>query len=237
MTFASDLMGTVGGVLPENAPCTFIARVRPTKGGRASIAIAPENELGLPLTIDGQETFRLIATYACSASPTSEFLTVTNSTFKVNVDGSNMPLFTLDYHRDSSASVPSAHYNLHAKREDMVRALARAGNQGRGKIRRRDLRSGKYARFGDVHFPVGGDRFRPCLEDVLEMMLQEFGIDRSPGAHEALVAGRRSWRKMQLAAAVSDDPATAADELRRLGYAIGPNPVGMSERLDRTGTL
>jgi hypothetical protein len=39
----------------------------------------------------------------------------------------------------------------------------------------------------ELHFPVGGPRFRPCLEDVLEMLVVELGVDCSADAREALV--------------------------------------------------
>ena len=28
-----------------------------------------------------------------------------------------------------------------------------------------------------LHFPLGGSRFRPCLEDLLEMLVSELGVD------------------------------------------------------------
>jgi hypothetical protein len=97
---------------------------------------------------------------------------------------------------------------------------------------------GDVPRFGDVHFPVGGHRFRPCLEDVLEMMMIEFGIDTLHGAGNALHAGRGRWRVRQLAAAVSDDPLTAAAELERLGFEVIPREgTEVSARLDRLTAL
>jgi hypothetical protein len=38
----------------------------------------------------------------------------------------------------------------------------------------------------DLHFPVGGSRFRPSLEDVLDMLVRELGVDHEPGWRDAL---------------------------------------------------
>ena len=32
--------------------------------------------------------------------------------------------------------------------------------------------------FSDLHIPLGGPRYRPCLEDLLEFLIVEFGLDK-----------------------------------------------------------
>lgn len=231
------MMATLDSALPEGTPTAFRTILKPPQGGVVRIGVSPVEELGIPILVDGQEVFRLIATYECMASEISAFLSVTNSTFKVNVKGSNIPLFTLDYLRDSGSDVPSAHYNLHGEREDMTAALSSAGSKKRGKMKQKMISKGKVPRMGQLHFPVGGDRFRPCLEDILEMLIIEFGVDIRPDALQHLATGRQGWRRMQLRAAVSDDPRSAAAELRRLGYRFLLVPKKLSERTDRTRAL
>lgn len=68
-----------------------------------------------------------------------------------------------------------------------------------------------------LNFPLGGARFRPCLEDLLEFVIREFGIDTVPGWEDVISVGRISWRHIQLAAAVRDDPDTARIALSELG--------------------
>ena len=87
----------------------------------------------------------------------------------------------------------------------------------------------------DLHFPVGGHRFRPALEDVLEMLIDEFGVDKSGDTLERLQAARVRWRRTQTRAAARDAPGAAAESLRAMGYVVEP-PSGSSdhpERLDR----
>jgi hypothetical protein len=72
----------------------------------------------------------------------------------------------------------------------------------------------------DLHFPVGGSRFRPSLEDVLDMLVRELGVDHEPGWRDALATGRERWRRMQIRAVVRDAPGEAIAVLEKLGYEI-----------------
>ena len=83
-----------------------------------------------------------------------------------------------------------------------------------------------YPALSRFHFPTGGHRFRPCLEDVLEALRQEFKLKVSDKEEwEARLAeARLKWRKIQTAAAVRDCPEAA---LRVLVDELGmPSPVG-----------
>ncbi len=77
-----------------------------------------------------------------------------------------------------------------------------------------------------MHIPVGGTRYRPCLEDFLEMLLREFNFDACPGWEAAVRSGRRRWRLLQTRAVVRDSPDTAAAVLGSLGYTVVPPPEG-----------
>ena len=61
---------------------------------------------------------------------------------------------------------------------------------------------------------------RPCLEDVLQMLHEEFGIDVEPGFQNVLDTGRARWRRRQLGAAVRDAPAEAARVLSEMGFTV-----------------
>ena len=43
-----------------------------------------------------------------------------------------------------------------------------------------------------LHFLVGGDRFRTALEVVLEMLIREFGVDHEPDWQAQLGPGEQS---------------------------------------------
>ncbi|WP_454050332.1 hypothetical protein [Cellulomonas sp. Marseille-Q8402] len=89
-----------------------------------------------------------------------------------------------------------------------------------------------------LHFPLGGHRFRPAFEDVLEMLVREFGLDTRDGWEDAVRTGRERWRGTQLRAAVRDDPASAAAALGDLGYAVtAPAAAPPGDQRDRLVAL
>lgn len=71
-----------------------------------------------------------------------------------------------------------------------------------------------------LHFPLGGARFRPAIEDVLQMVIEEFGVDHAAGWRGVLERAREDWRVLQLKSAVRDDLESAAEVLRDHGYSV-----------------
>lgn len=228
--FAGRIQDRLTSILPQASNPQLLVRVAPKSNGDARVVVSAADALGIPLHADGAVILRLVLKYECMTSSTSRFLAVESSSFRVNLEGARMPLFTVDYLNNPGSRIPGAHINVHANRKDMTRALDLAGHRFR-----RKRKSTRPLTLGMLHFPTGGHRFRLCLEDVLEMLILEFALDtKDERWREHIAAGRREWRHVQLAAAVSDDPETAAAELRRLNYTVSPTPDGLRERLDRT---
>lgn len=233
--FALEVMETLARVLPSgNLGFTSVAR---TVGSEAYVSISQAEDLGLELTVHGRPLARLVVEYRCRLSEVRKMLMTMTSSYKLFVGESNFPVFAFDYVKDARANTPAAHWNVYANRQDVSESLRRAGAQRRGSTNRRAARDGRTGIVGEMHFPVGGHRFRPCLEDVLDMVWSEYGIDTRPTARAAIDEGRRRWRQIQLKAAVSDDPSTAAEELRRLGISVPDLSASLSERLDRTTAI
>lgn len=159
----------------------------------------------------------------------------TSSWFKVLAisKGDREPIVRFDFERNPR-NVPSAQIHVHGHRDTVSHLLAKTGmSTRRGKNR---AQSDSIPKMQDLYLPVGGHRFRPCLEDVLEMLIDEFGVDHQPSALEALRVGRMSWRTKQLNAAVSDNPGEAAKALRGCGYEVvwphsEPEPTVNIDRL------
>lgn len=230
--FAIQLMLRLSEILPTGH-LGFTADASPAPDGSARIAIASVFAGGIPLTIDERPALQLEVDYKLMMSPTSMRATVVGSTFLVRPFDVGRPLFTVDYVRDARSNTPAAHYNLHFEHGPIEAELLQTGATRRGKIHQKGVRSGKAPRLADLHFPTGGHRFRLCLEDVIEMLWMEFGIDVKSTAKKAICEGRVSWRAMQVRAAVSDDPQSAAEELRTLGYVVVEPPSPGRRRLDR----
>ncbi|WNI19239.1 hypothetical protein [Actinacidiphila sp. ITFR-21] len=117
-----------------------------------------------------------------------QYLTVRSSFFGVfpTEDGKDA-LFHYDYERDKRDNYPDAHLQV-AGQDTAMQALL----PGKPAIK--------------LHFPVGGKRFRPCLEDVIEFLIREGLAEGKPGHEAVLEAGREGFRIKQLRAAMRRSP-------------------------------
>jgi hypothetical protein len=94
------------------------------------------------------------------------------------------------------------------------------------------------AELKNLHFVVGGPRFRPCLEDILEMLALEFDVHGAPGWREVLAQGRAKWRCIQSRAVARDCPSAAVAALTDLGYTVTlPDTGAVPDRFDRMTAL
>jgi hypothetical protein len=119
-------------------------------------------------------------------------------------------IFHYDFNREPDNDYPEAHLQVSGSsdslnelcdRHDLERSLER------------------------FHFPVGGKRYRPIVEDLVEFVIAERVAQPHEG-WEAIVRGHRNdWERVQLKSVVRRDPDTAAEELRRQGYEVKP-PAG-----------
>jgi len=103
-------------------------------------------------------------------------------------------LFHYDYERDKADGYPDAHLQVDAT-SDLFGTL-------------NDPKCDVGRSLAQLHFPVGGKRFRPCLEDVIEFLAVERIAEARDGYEKLLEAGRERFRKNQLMAAMRRDPAT-----------------------------
>lgn len=118
------------------------------------------------------------------------------------------PLIRIEYDRyPRTADRPAAHVHLHANSPEMAWVY---GSSGRAAP---DLHA--------LHFPVGGPRFRPTLEDFLLFLNREkLYTDFKPGWKREVLESLRQWERIQAAATATRYPGTAARALKKLGYAV-----------------
>lgn len=75
------------------------------------------------------------------------------------------------------------------------------------------------------HFPTGGSRFRPSIEDVLEVTRVEFDLEVDNNIWKPrLKEAREKWRRIQTASVVRDCPDEALRVL--IDDFNMPMPVG-----------
>ena len=110
-------------------------------------------------------------------------------------------VFHYDYTRYPGNPYPAAHVQVDATSTAFDELCSRLNRD---------------AELARLHFPVGGRRFRPCLEDVVEMLIVE-GLAVGRDGWEQAIEEHRTWfRRIQLKAAVRDDPEAVREELERL---------------------
>ncbi len=175
----------------------------------------------VPLTVAGENLARLKIDVWCCLDSYQQFLAVEESTYQLIAQVDRAPIMRFEYERGAT-SKPRAHVQVHAHRGALSHLLSQARHPTPHSME-------------SLHLPVGGDRFRPCLEDVIEFLVVECRFDYREGWRAASEAGRERWRRMQTRTAVRDSPSEAAAALRALGYTVAApeTPNGAQDNLTR----
>lgn len=171
--------------------------------------IGKNNPLGeaIPFTTSGsQAPIHLDFLHTLDLDHSGKFLATSRSTYTLRAADGETPIITYDFVREPPNPYPEAHIHLHGRSSALERMLDSCGLAGR--------------KPADLHIPVGGRRFRPCLEDIIEFCILEVLVDPRDGWREALERGRRDYHEQQLRAAVRRFPAQAAEVLTSEGWQL-----------------
>jgi hypothetical protein len=117
-------------------------------------------------------------------------------------DPAGRVLLHYDYERDKD-DYPEAHLQVCATSPAWEEAIGRYGRRGRPLER--------------LHLPVGGRRFRPILEDLIEFLATEKLAELRSGWRTWVKRGRDDFAERQLRAAVRRNPDVAISILREEG--------------------
>lgn len=160
-------------------------------------------EAAMPVCIAGEPRIYLDATYRLVVDDEGEFLMVLSSYIGLFLDADmTQELCHFDYERDKRDGYPEAHMQMCATSEAWSRLLSHTTTSG-------DKPRGVDA----LHFPVGGRRFRPTLEDILEFLIVERLAEPRRGWEQVLNESRDAFRDKQLRAAIRRKPELARQEL------------------------
>ncbi|WP_200170843.1 hypothetical protein [Tomitella cavernea] len=196
------------------------------EGGDACV-VRQEPRDGVILQINGAPAFRLEVEFTCVLDGHADYLAVQKSSIKVFVaPAGKQPLFRYEYERTVRSAIAGAHIQFHGQHPELESAMQNTGSSTTRSRRRADGK--KPMELSALHFPVGGPRFRPCLEDVMEMLIDEFGVQpvgSISAARATLASGRETWRRKQVATVVRDAPDVAVQALKKLGFHVEP-PAG-----------
>lgn len=116
------------------------------------------------------------------------YLAVDNSSVGLALASEREPLVRFEYERE----IRAAHTHVHAESAALAHYLTL-----------KDPKT-KLPKVQVMHLPVGGERFRPCLEDIIEFAVDELGVVAVDEWRAVVESGREQWRWFQLASVVRD---------------------------------
>lgn len=221
----------------SDAVSAFIGDTVPFKAtSSGSRFVVSDDTDGIVIPVGEVGTLALEVNYRCELDGAGRYLKVLSS--KVAVYAGSRPrgdpLFRYEYVYDQGEGLPAGHLHVHAHRDQFTRVMTLAGVSGAARRQAAPDAELEAARMSRIHFPTGGHRFRPTLEDVLQMIEEEFGAKPGPTWPQVLRANRVQWRRQQTGAAVRDCPSEAVRVLEELGYGVRPPAEGPApDRDDR----
>jgi hypothetical protein len=202
-----------------------------TNGIRLSAFIAPHLRAGTVLVGNGVGRQRITpisialtlgtrpphawldAAYTLQLDEEGVHLTVSRSRFGLYLDDDmTRVLAHWDYEREPVNDYPAAHVQVAGESEHFNELCNLARERLGLDCPSRSL--------GEFHFPVGGRRYRPTIEDVIEFLIVERLVEWHPGWRESIDERRRDWEVRQLRAAVRRNPDVAIEELGVDGHLI-----------------
>lgn len=162
----------------------------------------------------------LAANYKLCVDSYSTHIAVEHSSFVLKAKLDRSPIIRWDYDRKPN-NKPRSHVQITSHRGALSHILSRLDHKTPHSIE-------------SLHIPMGGERFRPCLEDVIEFLIRDCGFQGGADWKQTIRDGRARWRRIQTRAVVRDSPECAVTELESLGYQVIPPPEGhRDERTDR----
>lgn len=215
--FAAQTTTTIRIMCPEAPDYVAEAAIRKSVW---KAKIATPGDKPVDLTVDGKRLLRLKVFYECTASSRHSFMLVEKSAFILLPAQGSEPLVRLEYLRHPHSDVPCCHLHVHAHRDDWTFAMTRDGvGSNRREVARR-ASAERAPQLSDIHFPAGGPRLRPALEDFLTMLIHDLGVDHDEDALEVFARQRAAWRTDQVRAMTASLPEAAAEVLCDAGYTV-----------------
>lgn len=217
--FAKQLNALLSQVIITDAKYELIA-LRDTRKGRPRRALKlirskGSREEGIPLIRSCDDRANPVlfihSRFTVELDREDTFLQVSTSTIGLWIDPTKgrknpRPLIRVEYDREKEM-YPSSHVHLHSHSSELGWIYGSSGQ--------------RLPLLQDIHFPAGGGRFRPTLEDFLLFLDQEkIFTDWKEGYIDVLQESRSKWEQIQARATTRRYPQEAAEVLERLGYRV-----------------
>ena len=197
---------TLSAVIAQHGANTAV----PVGFGLTKRNLKPRN---IPLTLGSRPSHaELLVAYVLELDPEGEYLSVAKSQVALYLAEAHLKpqmLVHWDYERHPAHDYPAAHVQVNGDAPHFQRMCELARTRLQKDCPDRALR--------DLHFPVGGRRYRPSLEDVIEFLIVENLVDARDGWRDVILSHREVWEERQLRAAVRRFPDAAIEQLRADG--------------------
>ena len=209
--FANDIQNLLNRTITTGIPITPVLYPGGLEGwvGYNISKLAPKATVPLPITINQADPkCFLVILHRLELDPEKAHIATVSSRVELHLtDDLQNPIVRYDYNREpifarNGLPYPAAHVHVHGA-ESPVNQLADAMGVAR--------------RLSGFHWPTGGRRFRPTLEDLVEFMIIEELANHHDGWQDAVEEHRQRWFDLQLGAAVRRNPQVAQQALAELG--------------------
>ena len=216
-TFATLLNNIVDCAV--DAAAGFVTEISP-RGGQAQIEFVGKDRGRLPdgaliRSCDSRDRPALFlrAKYTVEMDPDGSYLRVVSSSLGLWVDvteGQRPPRPVVRVEFDRRRLQPgraAAHVHLHANSPELAWIYGSSSQPA--------------PHLHSLHFPAGGRRFRPTLEEFL-LFLDREGLfnDWKEGWKPKLIQSLEAWERMQARATARQFPEEAVGALEALGYGV-----------------
>lgn len=211
LSFAQDcthlLNGTVCNGIRLNV--VFIPNIPRAYIGFGITKTAPVNRTAVPLSIDAKAPdFYLGFSMQLGVDSHGQFPMVFQSVMTLATSPDSEPIVHFDYERGKKDGYHEAHMQIDAECERWE------------DVRRR---RGVTRPLAKLHFPAGGRRYRPTLEDFVRFLICEGMATPRPGWEALVESGQTEFDRKQLKAAVRNDPDAAIEALKKMKLWPGPD--------------
>lgn len=169
------------------------------------------DERYVPLHAGGERVARAEVLYRFLAGDSRETTLLATSHFRLFLDAEREPLVRIEYQRDATNTARS-HWHVHAERGALSTLLTRTGSAGN--------RVGDPSRMSALHFPHGPAWSEPSLEDFVEFLVRECGVDARPGWADAVADYRTTARRIAVSLLTRASQNAAARTLRSAGWTV-----------------
>jgi hypothetical protein len=162
-------------------------------------------EKAIPLALRGKAHLYLGLLFKMAPDDAGRYPMIRSSVMYLSPDSDGArTLLHYDYERGKADDYPEAHLQVCATSAEWEEATRRYGPKGRP--------------LKKLHLPVGGRRFRPTVEDLIEFLITEKLASGRPGWKTHVEEGRKRFEERQLRAAVRRLPEIALAILRDEGH-------------------